>query len=228
MKHAMDNRTERRFENNNYTAPAKVKGQKLVIATAILSLIAVVAAGFMFFTSMNVKTRKAPQPTTAIVTTTQAAPAANHTLPAATQAAPTAKPEAAKPAATQPATVATQPAATQPATERKEESNIRVINGERVFIDTKRPVPNTTKAAAYFHANGKTSYGFNWDYSADNNNFLVRCDYNFDKQEYEFGFYGKAAGTAHITLYYFTDDNTKVPVEMTATVDADLNITLAY
>ena len=209
--------------NTNKTNRNNAKSQGLAIAAISLALVAVIASGFLFFNAIHkAPTNTAAQPTAAIATTAQVAPAAKV---APTQAAKAAE----KPAATQApkAQPATQPVA-QPATEKQENNNIRVINGERVFIDTKRPVPAVAGTPAFYYNYGKTSYGFDWDYSADNANFLLRCDYNFAQQQYQFGFYGKEAGVAHVTLYYFTDDNTKVPVQMTVTVDADLNVTLAY
>ncbi|MBQ9247678.1 MAG: hypothetical protein IJ171_03735, partial [Ruminococcus sp.] len=114
----------------------------------------------------------------------------------------------------------------QKATEAKSEDKIEKINGERVYIDTKRTAPEKTGTPAHYYANGKTSYGFDWDYSADNSNFTVSCNYNFDKQQYDFTFYGTKAGTSHVTLYYYTADNVKVPVSLTVTVDSDLNVSV--
>ena len=104
---------------------------------------------------------------------------------------------------------------------------IDTINGERVYIDTKRPAPDHSGTPAHFYANGKTSYGFDWNYDADNSNFVIRCDYNFDEQQYDFQFYGTAPGTAHITVCYNTDDNTQVPVNLTLNVDDSLNASIA-
>ena len=224
--------------NTNKTNRNNAKSQGLAIAAISLALVAVIASGFLFFNAIHkAPTNTAAQPTAAIATTAQVAPAAKvaptQAAKAAEKPAATQAPKATQPAPTQAPTQApkaqpaTQPAA-QPATEKQENNNIRVINGERVFIDTKRPVPAVAGTPAFYYNYGKTSYGFNWDYSADNANFLLRCDYNFAQQQYQFGFYGKEAGVAHVTLYYFTDDNTKVPVQMTVTVDADLNVTLAY
>ena len=110
---------------------------------------------------------------------------------------------------------------------QKEDDNIKIINGERVYIDTKRTAPAVTGSSADYFANGKTSYGFDWDYSADNGNFVIRCDYNFNQQQYMFHFYGVTPGVSHITLLYNTDDNTQVPVNLTLNVDNDLNATLS-
>ena len=63
--------------------------------------------------------------------------------------------------------------------------------------------------------------------SSDNANFVLRCDYNFNAQQYDFQFYGVTPGTANVTLYYFTADGVKIPVNMTINVDNDLNVTQA-
>ena len=119
---------------------------------------------------------------------------------------------------------ATQQAATQQT--QKSEDKIETVNGERVYKDTKRQAPDKTGTPAHYYANGKTSYGFNWDYDTDNANFVVKCDYNFNQQQYDFTFYGSTPGTAHVTLYYYTSDTNKVPVNLTVTVDSNLNVSV--
>ena len=106
------------------------------------------------------------------------------------------------------------------------EDKIDTVNGERIYRDTKRQAPDQTGTPAHYYANGKTSYGFQWDYDTDNGNFVVKCDYNFDQQQYDFTFYGTAPGTAHVTLYYYTSDSNKIPVNLTVTVDDDLNVSV--
>lgn len=119
---------------------------------------------------------------------------------------------------------ATQQAATQQT--QKSEDKIETVNGERVYKDTKRQAPDKTGTPAHYYANGKTSYGFNWDYDTDNANFVIKCDYNFNQQQYDFTFYGSTPGTAHVTLYYYTSDTNKVPVNLTVTVDSNLNVSV--
>ena len=124
---------------------------------------------------------------------------------------------------------ATQQSATQQADTKqtqKSEDKIETVNGERVYKDTKRQAPDKTGTPAHYYANGKTSYGFNWDYDTDNANFVVKCDYNFNQQQYDFTFYGSTPGTAHVTLYYYTSDTNKVPVNLTVTVDSNLNVSV--
>lgn len=79
--------------------------------------------------------------------------------------------------------------------------------------------------ALHIYGKGKTSEGYNWDYSADNDIVKVACSYDFHTNTYDLTVTGKAEGTANVTLYYFTDDNNKVSVPMAVSVDSDLNIT---
>ena len=246
----MNNYTGRHFQNNRHdererilTAMkrSKARSRKFVIGTVAAALVAVIASGAMVFGAMNApKVTKTAAPTTAISvkaaapvkaasakktavqqtaaqkTATQQAAAQKTAAQQTFQSAPAAQPA-------QPSTVAPAPAPTQaPVKDR-----IDNVNGERIYIDTKRVAPANSGTPYHFYANGKTSYGFDWTYKADNLNFLLRCDYNFNQQQYDFQFYGVTPGTSHVTLYYNTDDNVQVPVNLTVTVDDALNVTAA-
>lgn len=91
-------------------------------------------------------------------------------------------------------------------------------NAQAAFADEKA-------SALHFYGRGKTSYGYDWDYSADNDIVKVSCDYNFSTQTYDLTVTSKAAGKANVTLFYFADNTTKVPVSFAVNIDADLNIT---
>ena len=220
---------------------SKAKKQNIIIATVAIALVAVISTGFIVFGAMNAQPKVAnTAPTTVSAKADKAAQTAQKPAQTATQAAAqksqstAAQPAAAQKSQTSAAQPATAKATTQStaqttaqkATEAKSEDKIEKINGERVYIDTKRTAPEKTGTPAHYYANGKTSYGFDWDYSADNSNFTVSCNYNFDKQQYDFTFYGTKAGTSHVTLYYYTADNVKVPVSLTVTVDSDLNVSV--
>ncbi len=242
-----NNRYERRYSDRARAATkAKAKKQNLIIASTAIVLVAAVAASFMIFGAFKAKPQTADAaPTTAVVKVADKDLAAQKSAQPAT-AAPIAQP-AAQPAAVQqtaqPAAVqqtAAQPAAVQqtvtPAAEQataqqtqqaqQSEDRIDNINGERVYIDTKRTAPEGAGTPAHFYANGKTSYGFDWTYDTDNCNFKVACNYNFDQQQYDFILYGVTPGVSHITLYYNTDDNVQVPANITINVDENLNVTL--
>ena len=220
----------------------KAKKQNIIIATAAIALVAVISTGFIIFGAMNAQPKVAnTSPTTVSAKADKAAQTTQKSAQTATQApaqktqTTTAQPAAAQTTAqsnTKSTAQTTAKAATQnntqPTTQKATEAQDKIekINGERVYIDTKRKAPEKTGTPAHYYANGKTSYGFDWDYSADNSNFTVSCNYNFDKQQYDFCFYGTKAGTSHVTLYYFTADNVKVPVNLTVTVDSNLNVSV--
>ena len=230
---------------------AKARKQRILIGTVAVALVAVIAAGAMVFGAMNApKVTKTAAPTTAIsvkaaapvkaasvkkTAVQQTAAQKTATQQAATQQVATQQVAAQKTAAQQtfqsaPAAQPAQPSTVAPApapTQAPVKDRIDNVNGERIYIDTKRVAPANSGTPYHFYANGKTSYGFDWTYKADNLNFLLRCDYNFNQQQYDFQFYGVTPGTSHVTLYYNTDDNVQVPVNLTVTVDSALNVTAA-
>ena len=107
------------------------------------------------------------------------------------------------------------------------DDTIKIVNGERVFIDTKSPVPTNSGNPYAYTAHGKTSKGgFGWDYKADSLSVFVRCDYNFDREEYNFQCFGVTPGISHVTLMYNTADDVQVPVNLTLSVDNDLNVSV--
>ena len=225
-----NNRFDRRAtETARAATKAKAKKQNILFATISLALVAVIAGGVIAFSALNAK----PQTSTAAPTAISAK-ADKAAQGAQTTAAQTAvktdngaqKVQTASAKAQTTAQQTTQQTA-QKATQAASQDKIEKINGERVYIDTKRKAPEKTGTPAHYYANGKTSYGFDWDYSADNSNFTLSCNYNFDKQQYDFSFYGTKAGTSHVTLYYFTADNVKAPVSLTVNVDSSLNVSLA-
>ena len=244
-----NNRNDNRNNRYNYRATeraravtrAKAKKQHIVLATIAIALVAITASGFLVFAAVNSNTHLFGAAPNAVTTQIETVKKENN--PAAAPAASTQNTQAAfqQTAAKQPAnqtqaavqqnaqaqpqqnTQAQQTAPTQ--AQQQPKDRIDNINGERVYIDTKRTAPEKTGTPAHYYANGKTSYGFDWDYSGGGN-FLLRCDYNFDQHQYDFQFYGVTPGTATTTLYYFTDDNVKVPVTLTVNVDNDLNVSI--
>ena len=225
---------------------AKRTRQNILLSCAAFALVAAIAVGGMAAGGLFNQKPSTTTPTATV--STQADKGADKVAQTAKQTAPQAEIKntaAVKP--TQNTTQTTQNKATaqsaqnnsnQSATQQsstqqdatkqaeKNEDKIETVNGERIYKDTKRQAPDKTGTPAHYYANGKTSNGFNWDYDADNTNFVVKCDYNFNQQQYDFTFYGSTPGTAHVTLYYYTSDNNKVPVNLTVTVDNDLNVTV--
>ena len=245
MTNDMNNRQVRR-NSDKARAITKAKARKtnILLSVGALALVAVIAASAFAFgifnNNNNVKTATTTPTTISMkANENKAAQAVKQEAQTATQA----EQAEVKQTTTQPAAQTTTQTAVQPAQNvaeqtqtaqtntqsaqeaKKSEDKIETVNGERVYIDTKRTAPEKTGTPAHYYANGKTSYGFDWDYSGGGN-FLLRCDYNFDQHQYDFQFYGVTPGTAHVTLYYFTADNVKVPVSLTVNVDSNLNVTV--
>ena len=243
-----DERTRRTIERPTEDARAYTKSksrkQAILLSCAAFALVAAIAVGGMAASGLFTQKPKTAEPAPTAVSATVdkgANKAAQNTKQATPQTQTKQNTTAVKPtqnttqskSTTQTAqnnkqTAPQQSTSQQTATQQtqKTEDKIENVNGERVYKDTKRQAPDKTGSPAHYYANGKTSYGFNWDYDTDNANFVVKCDYNFNQQQYDFTFYGSTPGTAHVTLYYYTSDTNKVPVNLTVTVDSNLNVTV--
>ena len=229
----MNNSRHIRRNSDRARAITKAKARKTnilltIAAFGLAAVIGVSVSAFSLFNNQSVKT-PAITPTTVAMQANENKAAQNtkQESQTATQAPDderTAVQTAQDDSSTQ--TQAAQSDDQQTAQDNSSEDRIDVINGERVYIDTKRPAPEHTGTPATYYANGKTSYGFDWDYDADNGNFVLNGGYNFDQQQYIFTFYGVTPGVSHVTLYYNTDDNTQASVNLTVTVDNDLNVTV--
>lgn len=196
----------------------------LVVATIAVTLALVFSVGTVVFfaTKDNNKLTAAPSTSVSTVSGDVAAKGSGSDGTVAAQSVTDAPQQS---GTTDAAMAVAQRAYADHSLEATAEENVVKVDGERVYMDTKRLAPAGTGNPAHFYANGKTSYGFDWNYSADNGNFVLACNYNFDKQQYDFTFYGVTPGVAHITVYYNTDDNTQVPVQLTINVDDNLNVT---
>ena len=230
---------------------AKAKRQKIILSSTAIALVAVIAAGFLVFGAFAPKTKTASAPAASVSAGKDANKAAQNNKQSGSQTATIASQDDGQSSVqtyaqtdsfseeNQDSAQQTQysdnssgnsnnssnssSAGNESSQEEQSKDKIETVNGERVYIDTKRTAPDGSGTPAHFYANGKTSYGFDWTYDADNNNFAIRCDYNFDEQQYDFQFYGTAPGTSHITVYYNTDDNTQASANLTLTVDDSLN-----
>lgn len=103
--------------------------------------------------------------------------------------------------------------------------DVILVDGDRVYMDTRHLPPANTGKAVHVKANGQTSYGFNWTCSCDIQNYVISCNYNFSKHQYDFVIFGKEPGVSNITIYYNTSDNTRQPVNVRLSVDKNLNAT---
>ena len=243
-----------RFENNrfdnyndNYTrgsavAPKKQSRTPLALAIISLVLVSLLLASTVWLVCMQINHRDKAQPAAITATISQ-----NNALPkSATPAAE--KTAEVKQTATQPAakTNEVKQSATQPAVQKNGDSpamavakkayaghnlaytdaaNIILVDGERVYMDTKRIAPEHTGTPLHIYANGKTSYGFDWRITTDNKNYVITCNYNFDRQQYDFIIYGTQKGVSNTTVFYNTADNVQAPMAVTLNVDSSLNVT---
>lgn len=243
-----------RFENNrfdnyndNYTrgravAPKKQSRTPLALAIISLVLVSLLLASTVWLVCMQINHRDKAQPAAITATISQ-----NNALPkSATPAAE--KTAEVKQTATQPAakTDEVKQSATQPAVQKNGDStamavakkayaghslaytdaaNIILVDGERVYMDTKRIAPEHTGTPLHIYANGKTSYGFDWRITTDNKNYVITCNYNFDRQQYDFIIYGTQKGVSNTTVFYNTADNVQAPMAVTLNVDSSLNVT---
>lgn len=89
---------------------------------------------------------------------------------------------------------------------------------------TAQPLGNVTDI---FTAEGKTSTGYDWNYSGDSGCANINCQYDFNTNRYHFTAQGVYEGTDHVRLMYMTDDNTWATQSVTVSVDGNLNVTAA-
>ena len=120
-------------------------------------------------------------------------------------------------------TTETKPAETKLA-ETKTESNNTQNTGATGFHHS-GAVSNGKGTPLHFYAQGQTTVGYNWKYEGGEYLVDVGCDYNFSTHTYDFSLIGLRPGSSTITVYHYTDDNTKVPTVINFTVDENLNVT---
>lgn len=243
-----------RFENNrfdnyndNYTrgravAPKKQSRTPLALAIISLVLVSLLLASTVWLVCMQINHRDKAQPAAITATISQNNALPKSATPAAEKTAEV-KQTAAQPAAK---SVEVKQTATQPAVQKNGDSpamtvakkayaghnlaytdaaNIILVDGERVYMDTKRIAPEHTGTPLHIYANGKTSYGFDWRITTDNKNYVITCNYNFDRQQYDFIIYGTQKGVSNTTIFYNTADNVQAPMAVTLNVDSSLNVT---
>jgi len=228
-----------RFENNrfdnyndNYTrgrAVAPKKQSRTLLALAIISLVLVslLLASTVWLVCMQINHRDKAQPPAITATISQ-----NNALPKS--ATPAAKTAEVKQSATQPAVQKNGDSPAMAVAKKAyaghslaytDAANIILVDGERVYMDTKRIAPEHTGTPLHIYANGKTSYGFDWRITTDNKNYVITCNYNFDRQQYDFIIYGTQKGVSNTTIFYNTADNVQAPMAVTLNVDSSLNVT---
>lgn len=78
-----------------------------------------------------------------------------------------------------------------------------------------------------FSVTGKTSTGYDWNYSGDSNCAKINCQYDFGTHQYNFTAQGAYEGVDHVKLMYMTADNTWETQNVTVSVDKNLNVSVA-
>ncbi|MBQ5640201.1 MAG: hypothetical protein IIV05_00190, partial [Ruminococcus sp.] len=194
-----NNRYENYSDNNAYRrAAVKKKQSRAPLALAIISLVLVslLLASTVWLICVQINHRDKAQPAAVTATLSQNNVLPKSATPAAEKTAETGR--TAQPAADKNAEV--KQTATQPAEQKSGDSpamavakkayaghnlaytdaaNIILVDGERVYMDTKRIAPEHTGTPLHIYANGKTSYGFDWRITTDNKNYVITCNYNF-------------------------------------------------
>ena len=82
-----------------------------------------------------------------------------------------------------------------------------------------------TGKACLFTAYGKTSYGYDWDYTADSTAAKITVTYDFNTNKYTFKATGMYAGKTNAILKYATIDGKWHNIPVTYTTDKNLNVT---
>ena len=72
---------------------------------------------------------------------------------------------------------------------------------------------------------GKTSYGYDWDYTADSTAAKITCAYDFKTNKYTFKAVGQYKGVTNAVLKYATIDGKWHNVPVRFTTDANKNVT---
>lgn len=227
----------------------------LALAIISLVLVSLLLASTVWLICVQINHRDKAQPAAVTATLSQnnvlpksATPAAEKTAESGQTAQPAADKNAEVKQIAQPAdkNAEVKQTATQPAEQKSGDSpamavakkayaghnlaytdaaNIILVDGERVYMDTKRIAPEHTGTPLHIYANGKTSYGFDWRITTDNKNYVITCNYNFDRQQYDFIIYGTEKGVSNTTIFYNTADNVQAPMAVTLNVDSSLNVT---
>lgn len=178
-----------------------------MIGILIVAVIVGVVVLVVFLVNKNRPATDATAP--AVVATEQA-------TQKVTEAPATAAPIETKQPTTQPQ-IPTQAQQQQAASEAQQATNTTA---------TGAAAPDASKASVlHYYANGKTTEGYNWDYTGGAGVVSINCTYDFTKQQYDFTVTGVAPGTTSFTLVYWTGDNQTVSVPMTVTVSDDLTVT---
>ncbi len=236
-----NNRYENYSDNNAYRrAAVKKKQSRAPLALAIISLVLVslLLASTVWLICVQINHRDKAQPAAVTATLSQnnvlpksATPAAEKTAETGQTAQPSADKNAEVKQIAQPAdkNAEVKQTATQPAEQKSGDSPAMAV-AKKAYAGhnlayTDAAAPEHTGTPLHIYANGKTSYGFDWRITTDNKNYVITCNYNFDRQQYDFIIYGTEKGVSNTTIFYNTADNVQAPMAVTLNVDSSLNVT---
>ena len=188
--------------NINTTNTTKAGKKRMIIGIVAIALVAVIAAGAMVFGAVNISKAFNPAPTTAI-----SAKADTKALAAGKTAV----------------------------TDQKGDKDnklapyyrLDIVNGDRVYTDIKNVAPKNSSNPYRYVVPTKCTDGFHWHGSADNDNVMIRCDFNETKSTYNFEICGLKPGTSHVELHYTTADGAESAANFNLVVDKDLSVFIA-
>ncbi len=101
---------------------------------------------------------------------------------------------------------------------------ISAVSASAAQITTASTAANTGRACVASFSGG-TSYGYDWDYRANNTAAKISCTYNFTTRKYTFKATGRFAGVTDTVLKYATPDGKWHNVPIRFTTDSRLNVT---
>lgn len=100
------------------------------------------------------------------------------------------------------------------------------VSASAATVSTASVSANAVKAKnCVINFYGKTSYGYDWDYTADSTAAKITCTYDFKTNKYTFKATGQYKGTTNAVLKYATIDGKWHNVPVRFTTDANKNVT---
>ena len=102
---------------------------------------------------------------------------------------------------------------------------ISAVSASAATINTPSVSARANAKSCVFVAYGKTSYGYDWDYTADSRAAKISVTYDFKTNKYTFRATGVYAGVINAVLKYATIDGKWHNIPVRFTTDSNLNVT---
>ena len=102
---------------------------------------------------------------------------------------------------------------------------ISVVGASAATVNTPSVSARANSKSCVFVAYGKTSYGYDWDYTADSRAAKISVTYDFKTNKYTFRATGVYAGVINAVLKYATIDGKWHNIPVRFTTDSNLNVT---